>query len=1178
MKDARKLHILDLCEKPYEALMEILAGLDCSTFTREQAEDYELLDYVIVDSEEEALAAAKDFDSQKNEFSIICLAPVKNARSFLLSDGRLTMDPELLGSKLGASLLETFFYGNFSLHLDESMSGLFKDVEHFKVTNHLALGTSVDELALSSFNAGFNIVAIRSFLDHALIYFAYLKQAGLAGIPFEVEYAASKEYFAVNIHCPVKNFSAEYLLDSFGSVNSKDPIQYLLGVTARAAEFTEITHLEQPGRIALRGFWSKSQSHRLGGLAFNNIKTAAQIQSHLDKKIRAYRAQPSDGVSNDLAEQLKVKSLPGGILAMALSKNESSALNKDLEAASTLIAFVIGRFEEVNEGAELNEMSEGELERILSEYPEQDFITSLSGDDKKELLEKIHKKNISDAYGEEIQRVRDRLRADDDFAKELSDKFSEEVSRRVSGQLDAETLNRILGFSEQDDESVTVGSHLDQDEFKAIVNGVREDHGDDLVQRISGHFEENSGSFKVAISGGEGSNSLGGFFSSAMSSLAGLGLDSRATDFFRSQAPIKITSALKNYAASLGLSMEELNEEQLIEFKRTKLPEAIRETLSDDDSMESFFSALEQNSGGAVPVRAGGFEFSNTEFGEKFKNKLQRRLAEMQDMELGEGFSFTDNDLSKESVQSTISEAMKEAMKENFDFSEGSREEIRAKEGEIVQELSTTLGREELEVAEIVRGGVDNVKEAENQKVVSNLFSEKPGEKEEVVLDEFNQASASSSSESSAEKASGLEETQLMERLKAAELENKKLKDGLSAMEVKLNAQIATNEILEKIDDQAKKELADANADDNRNAFDDIVDELDGAAAEVDVQTLEDLKNGVPIDGAKARAIAQVLEREKTLLKNAREAQEASKKLDIEYKKKESLFLSELRNADRQLKGKESLVAKLKESMQTFSQKKQEEVLKYKQQNEQLNQRLKDDQTPKLMAELKAAKKENESVAKIAEMYKTKVENMLHKKKQSQQGQQAEQLVSENKSLSRLNIQLENKLAAEARGRKNLETQVSKLKDQESKLRVRAHGAEDKLKKALIEIEKHKANEARLVAMNKKKEDSGEGGSTKEVETLKATNAQLQESLQAMAAKLKGDKSQGAGGASSNSQSAKEKHLEQSVRKLNSELSKARKDVTEAKKQMIKMKSEAVSLKNKVKNLERSNGAKKKAA
>ncbi len=84
-------------------------------------------------------------------------------------------------------------------------------------------------MAIRAFEKGFNVVALRSFMDHSMAYFTYLKQAGLAAAPYEVEYSFNKDTFAVNIHSSVKNFAAEYLLDSFGSVNSQEPIQYLLG-------------------------------------------------------------------------------------------------------------------------------------------------------------------------------------------------------------------------------------------------------------------------------------------------------------------------------------------------------------------------------------------------------------------------------------------------------------------------------------------------------------------------------------------------------------------------------------------------------------------------------------------------------------------------------------------------------------------------------------------------------------------------------------------------------------------------------------------------------------------------------------------------------------------------------------------------------------------------------------
>ena len=1182
MSDKKTLQILDLCSKPNDALAALLGRLSCEVVRREKVENYESLDFVIVDGEEEAKAAQRDFACAQNDVVVICVGPVKEVRGFLLGNGRMNVDPEFIGTALGQAVLENFFTAQRSIHLGEAYSGQFSETDSFKVVNHLSLGLSADELSLAAFEKGFNIVALRSFLDHILIYLTYLKQAGLAGIPFEIEYSSNDELFAVNIHAPVKNFAAEYLLDSFGAVNSKDPIQYLLGVAARSTDYLDISYVEDPARIVFGAFWGRSNT-KSGGLGFNNIKTTAQIAAGLERKIRAYKpGQEREEAAAAKAQELKTKSLPGGILAMALNSSEGSFFIREPEFASGLIAFIIGRFEERHPDQSLNEMELADLVKILGEHSNADAVSKLSGKDHEDILEKIHKKHITDAYNEELQRARERLKDDEDFTKDLSDNFSNEVVKRVSGHLDAEVLNRILGQKEEEDAAIRIGGQEDVDNFKAVVKGIKEKHKGEFSQKISGSFESKAGEFRVSVSGsGEDSKKgLFNFVSSALSGVEDLNLDKRAKSFFLRSAPARISAGLEKYASRIGLDIATLEESHLIDFKNTELPLIIEDTLSDEPSIEEFVKGLETSFDRSDAVLNNG----SPEFREKFKRKLESRLGEIEGLEVQDGrYVFTDEKVEEEAAQAIIQSAMREALSEDFSFNEGSKEEIDAKEQLAIQELSKTLKKDSEEVAKIIKGASEDTKEKEAQKVVANLFAEKPGEKEDVVLEEYKQSEeeiAKARSKEQGSSNSSLEEAHLLKRLKGIEDENKKLRDALKAMEINKEAQKSGVEALERIDKIAQKEVSEELAKGNsKSELGQVVVDLEQALDGLDKGAITALREGRPIDKDEAEKIAQAIEREQQLLTSAREAQDNIRKLEIEIQKKESLFLAEVKKANKSLKAKDLVVQKAKDSMQLLVEKKQSEIRDAKKHIEELNQRLNDDQSTKLLSQVKALKKECESTAKIAEMYKSKVEGMLKKKTRNNQNSQAEQMASENRTLSRLNVQLENKLNSELREKKSFENQYNKLKAQEGKLRARANGAESQVKKLQEECEKFKANEARLVALANKKEGGGSDPKLlKELEMLKATNAQLQATMKDMADKGRGGGAQSQAAASSVPASTKEKHLEQSVKKLNGELSKARNEVSDAKKAMQKMKAETVALKNKIKMLEKNQGGKKKAA
>ena len=244
-------NFLLLAENTPPELIEYLENKEFNILSIDNSQDHTAIDYIVIDSEESIKEVSRSYDADKNEIEIICLGEVYDHKTFLTFNGRLNIDSGFFSKPIGKSILDKFFNEEYSLHLEENFEGSLENIQNFKITNHLNAGLYIDELAVSSFEAGFNLVSIRSYMDHVLNYFTYLKQANLAGVPYEIEYSHNEEFFVVNTYLTVREFVAEYMIDSFGKVNSKDPMKYLLGVAAQASDFMEVTYFENPGRLAL---------------------------------------------------------------------------------------------------------------------------------------------------------------------------------------------------------------------------------------------------------------------------------------------------------------------------------------------------------------------------------------------------------------------------------------------------------------------------------------------------------------------------------------------------------------------------------------------------------------------------------------------------------------------------------------------------------------------------------------------------------------------------------------------------------------------------------------------------------------------------------------------------------------------------------------------------------------
>ena len=189
----RKISILNLATELNSSLNSYFCKELFSIVTRAELESIEQVDYIFVNSISEANSISKEYNTSKYQNKFICFGEISSVRDFLLVDGRLILDRNFNADAIGSYVLDKFFKDSHTIHLDEAFINEEQDIQKFKITNHLSTGTSIDELSVFAFEKDFNIVPIRSFVDHTIYYLTYLKQSGLAGIPFEFEYTNSNE-------------------------------------------------------------------------------------------------------------------------------------------------------------------------------------------------------------------------------------------------------------------------------------------------------------------------------------------------------------------------------------------------------------------------------------------------------------------------------------------------------------------------------------------------------------------------------------------------------------------------------------------------------------------------------------------------------------------------------------------------------------------------------------------------------------------------------------------------------------------------------------------------------------------------------------------------------------------------------------------------------------------------
>lgn len=1130
------IYILNLCNELSEALLGYFDKIEATVVERNEIDDIAKIQFVLVPSLLDIKATKKELSLEKARFIVV--GNVFELKDFLLNNGRLCINDEFLNSNISEYVLNKFFKQNYNIHLDESFSTEIEEVKSIKITNHLRIGLDIDLISTYAFSRDFNLVSLRSFIDHTIYYLVYLKQAGLSGVPFEIEYGANDNFFIVNIHAAVKNFVAEYMIDSFGHVNSNDPLNYLLGVIARSCDFLDTTYIENPGKIVLTAFFAKSDEKRIRGFAFNNIETTAQVLAQLDEKVKAFETidKKSDELGKE-SESNKDKKLPGNLVEIINPKNENSILNREKEKVEDLVEFTLEDIETKFPDLNIADFSREELDEVLDSYEDEGFVQGLSDTDKDEIVERIQKNNMIEAYNEELERVRGEIVDDDEIKEVLQDTLTEEVAERVTSQMDANIINKILGSDDDDDESQQIDGFVEEelsqkvkgtlddgapaikvsgssdddenatvvkggkeaaDDFMAIVSSMGDEDKSPLITSFSSSFEDNSkkGLFQFKSSEkSEIDKGMNLFVKSTLDSNPNLkDIDPKVKAFIHKEAPDKLRVGLDRFAQKLGQTVDSLSENDLLKFKEIEIPKIMTEVMDDPFSIEEFKSELENagvknidvSNGKQVSLNVDPTAGMSKAFKSKFKKNLESKLEDRNDVEkVDNHYVVSDNQVSDEEMQVLIKETMQETFEDEFKFSNASKDQIEEKEEQIVKELSTTLDMQEEDVRSIVKGASQKAKEKELDIVTSKL--------QDTFLntDDDNENTDELKNQSFAE-------TAMIEKLKKIEEENAQLKRSLDAYKVKDESEGAVkgkiDEISEKASNEAQKEI-EQQAETDSNVKSVISDDEKN-------QLQEKLNKGEPLTAEESEKLAQAMENEKKIVALAKEAQAQLKKMQVEVGKKESLFQSELGKAQKALKAKDMVLDKAKDSMKNIVIKKEKELHDAQAQIQALNQRVNSNDTAMLANRVKTLEKERESLSKTADVYKGKLESMAKQISAKSKDDNSALLSEENRNLKKMKVQLENKLNADSKMKRSLEDRYQKAKASENKHRNEATQLQAKFKNFETQIKVLKDQNSKLEKAKNVLATATDSKASKEIDLLKGQNSKLQTKINDLNKKL----------------------------------------------------------------------------
>lgn len=1118
MSSLEHLHILNLVDNLSENLIAYFGARKIKIIQKDEGESYSEIDYIIVAHEQDIQETAQFYNVLENDIKLICLSRIVNTKQFLLSNGRLSLKG--INESLITSILDTFFRKEKTLHISDKEEFDSNSTGVIRITNPMIVGEAIDQITMHAFDNDFNIVTVRTYIDHIIYYFTYLKQAGLSGIPVEIEYAFNERDFHLNIFGTVRNFTSEYILDSFGDVNNEDPLRFLLGIASQATSFFDVSYFEDASKLSFHAVWNKEKNQDAHALSFYHIESKTQVFENVNKRIRNFEL-------NNNQANLADKNLPGGLLDLLKSNVGDTLFADEPEKANNLLAFIVGAFEDRYPENQIEDITLDQLSHIIRDYPDEEFVQSIKEADKEQLLQKLKKSNVLSAYDEEVDRVRATLSDDEEHKTVLKETLNEDVAQKVSGQIDEEDLKNILSGANEEDYKRKIGGIDEDGDFKKVVKGLKDEDKKEFIRKFSSSIKEKASQFDFSSTTLKSSDFKEKIADMAVKSLAGVkdtdSKQARVKNFIKnSNIQNKLTAKMDQFTEKFNNG--EFSSSDFETFINEELESVISNSLSDQVEVEKYSKNEKEELNQQI------------KFEKKFKESLSERVdsLELSDDDKNSKL-FSQEGVKSDETQQIIKASMKEALDSEIDFVSASREEIASKEEQIVNRISGTFDKDKGDVKKIISESTKVVKEKEIQTVVDNLF--KANEAQET-------------------KSGTLEDSALLARLSEAESKNKYLSSELKKLELKLNTNEEASSKINDLNDLAKERADDLFKDQAESGTSDALSVADKS------QLLEDIRSGDPLSDEQIQAISNVIEREKVMLQSIKDTEASMKKLTIENSQKETLFKSELLRASKTIKSKDMVISKAKEGMTMLVEKKDREVKNAKKTIEDLNKKLKADDSARLSFELKQMTADKDSLEKSVQLYKNKMENLAKSVSAKKSSSAVDEISDENRKLKTQNLQLEARFTGLEKVKATIDQKYEQARESEAKSATLLKKTQDEMKKLNFDLEKLQAdaNKPGEESLEEKELKADLSRKDKELDGIKSQNEQLQTKLKEVIEKLA--KNSGSSKANGN-QSANEVRLEKSVKNMAQELTKIKNDAVEQKKELKKTENELRGFKNK---------------
>lgn len=691
--------------------------------------------------------------------------------------------------------------------------------------------------------------------------------------------------------------------------------------------------------------------------------------------------------------------------------------------------------------------------------------------------------------------------------KDLSEKVN--IPSTLPEELEAIV---VKGLAQEEEGSTTVSGKEDRRDEKHIVQGSRD--LEDFVNVVKGKFEEDKSAVRVSGNKIDIDQVAHRIASNVDQTAKENNLKIRSLG---TKLPEAIKTGLFDYAKGLNKTVDDLNDIELDSFQLEKLEEIITNGLIDEihNDDKTHLVTGEETSDEPLLIK-GQSELEELITVIKGRFEDDKEIVRLESKKL-------DVDKAAFRIAATIDESTKE-----------SNLKVRSLGDKLPETIKTGL----FDFAKYLNKDVEDLDDSD-----LDNFQEKrlPDIIKEGILNQKLIAGAK------AQSAVISPQVQILEsKLLSANAENERLKNQLKTMasEVRIvkESRAQMVEMQKRATQAANEALANASK----------VPDQDEELRQHFQQKLKEQKE---LNDVELQKLAGLLERETKLIADVRQEEMKSKRLQIEALQKETFFGQQIEKAGREIKAKEAMVVKTKETLMKLVEKKEREASDLKNKLDQLSKALATGAPSQGQSTMmKEMERQNQNLNKQLEVYRAKVSSLSKNMQKSDDGNAKDEV----RKLSMLNTQMKNQVEATKKEMLKLSersiqdnAQLTAMKQEKMKLENMLKRAESEVPKEVPVTNQSGVSDVelkRLSSQNQILENQVRDG----LQRINTLEGKLIEALKTQRPVANGEESS----------KVKISQMEASVKKLTQDLVDTKNQVAEAKKDTNKLRQEKTALQN----------------